>query len=141
MGGSGKFIKFLSNELKSLIESKYRISDDSTLVGQSLGGLLATEILFTHADLFDRYVIISPSLWWNDEYWLSIPYQPSSSVKSIYIGVGKEGKLMERVAKGLFTKIKAQSTSTQLNFEYFDTLTHGDVLHNALYDAFKKTNY
>jgi len=32
------------------------------IIGQSLGGLLASEILMKKPELFNKYVIISPSL-------------------------------------------------------------------------------
>ena len=44
-GSSRKFIKFLEKELVPYIESHYSTDTVKTIVGQSLGGLFATEIL------------------------------------------------------------------------------------------------
>jgi predicted alpha/beta superfamily hydrolase len=66
-GGSEKFIAFVEKELQPYIDKKYKVSASKTLVGQSLGGLLATEILLRKPALFDRYLIVSPSLWWDNE--------------------------------------------------------------------------
>ena len=108
-------------------------------MGQSLGGLLATEILFNQPQLFDNYIIISPSLWWDDEKLLKQKLEKSLKGKSIYIGGGKEGATMERLAQSLFYKLSLEKkTEVSLFFQYFDKQDHGDTLHLAVYDAFEK---
>ncbi|MEO6347031.1 MAG: alpha/beta hydrolase-fold protein, partial [Aquaticitalea sp.] len=59
-GGSAKFISFIETELQPFIEANYPVSSTKMLIGQSLGGLLASEILLKKADLFTHYFIISP---------------------------------------------------------------------------------
>ncbi len=138
-GGSKKFIDFIAKELQPFITKNYMVTEERTIIGQSLGGLLASEIFLKKPDLFDHYIIVSPSLWWDDESLLNIQATPYSTKKSIYIGVGKEGKVMETVAKQLHEKLKTTvPPSTQLEFNYFEQLDHGDTLHLAAYDAFKK---
>jgi len=100
---------------------------------------LATEILFKNPNLFDNYIITSPSLWWDDASLLA--YKPTlyTSKKSIYIAVGKEGEIMERTAKALYDKLNLQKkTNTSLYFQFFEKQNHGDALHLAVYDAFEK---
>ncbi|MGA1977640.1 MAG: alpha/beta hydrolase-fold protein [Bacteroidales bacterium] len=66
-GGAGNFLKFIRNELFPLINNKYRTIQDSTaIMGISFGGLLCSYALFAQPDLFKSYIIISPSLFWND---------------------------------------------------------------------------
>lgn len=65
-GKSGKFIAFIETELQPYIESRYKTGKSKTIIGQSLGGLLATEILFKKPALFSKYIIISPSIWWDN---------------------------------------------------------------------------
>ncbi len=65
-GHSDKFIAFLEKELQPFIEKKYKINSSKTIIWQSLGGLLATEILLKKPTLFNKYIIISPSLWWDN---------------------------------------------------------------------------
>lgn len=93
-GGSEKYIQFLKNELLPLINETYRVSDVKTVIGQSLGGLLATEILFINPDLFDNYIIISPSLWWDNASLLETEIAKFQSQKRIYIAIGNEDKKM-----------------------------------------------
>lgn len=136
-GHSANFISFLEKEVQPYIEANYQTNNNRTLIGQSLGGLLATEILFYHPQLFDNYIIVSPSLWWDNESLLSQTPLPSYRKKSIYIAVGKEGDIMERTAKALYEKINDGTTDTKhIFFEFLSDKTHADALHQAVYNAF-----
>jgi len=138
-GASETFIEFIEKELQPLIQEQYQTNGEESIIGQSLGGLLATEILFKKPDLFDNYIIASPSLWWDDQSLLSWEPTKYKAEKSIYIAVGKEGEIMERDANSLFTKLKEESgENTTLYFEFFEEQSHGDVLHLAVYDSFEK---
>jgi len=122
-----------------IIDDQYHTNSVKTVIGQSLGGLLATEILLKKPALFDHYIIVSPSLWWDDESLLQ--YKPMRYVnkKSIYVAVGKEGEVMERTAKALYRKLTLHQTiNTKVFFGFFEKRDHGDALHLAVYDAFEK---
>ncbi|MBS1588974.1 MAG: alpha/beta hydrolase [Bacteroidetes bacterium] len=147
-GGSAKFISFIETELQPFIQKKYRTNHHRTIIGQSLAGLLATEILFTKPTLFDRYIIISPSLWWNNGALLK--YTPDmlsatfSRSISIYIGVGKEGltpahdRVMEVDANLLSDKIKqGKSKAVKVFFDYLPLENHATVTHPAVFNAFR----
>lgn len=138
-GKSEQFIRFLEQELQPFIDTSYRTSATKTIIGQSLGGLLATEILFKKPELFDNYIIVSPSLWWDDEKLLDRSLTSYESDKSIYIAVGKEGEVMERTAKELYNKLsESTDEDTRLYYEFLEDKTHGDALHIAVYNAFEK---
>lgn len=133
-GGSAAFISFIDDEVIPLIEKSYRVNDSSTIIGQSLGGLLATEILYRHSNMFDNYLIVSPSLWWDNERWLLAEPKYISNSKSIYIAVGKEGEQMQRVAYSLYEKLGIMLGEDHIvKYRYFDNLEHGDALHLATY--------
>ena len=148
-GGSAKFIAFIEKELQPFIEKKYKTGSSKTIIGQSLGGLLATEILFTKPNLFDNYIIISPSLWWNDGALLAMNpeiVQPGFAQKRhIYIGVGKEGptpgtgnRIMEEDAEKLADKIrKPETKNIKLFFDYLPAENHATVTHPAVFNAFR----
>ena len=53
-GGSVKFIAFIEKELQPYIQKQFHVTQSKTIIGESLGGLLATEILFTNPSLFNR---------------------------------------------------------------------------------------
>ena len=134
-GGSARFIAFVENELQPFIQKNYKVSNVKTLIGQSLGGLLSCEILAKKASLFNRYVIVSPSLWWDNESLLK-NFKPDFSPNTeVYIAVGKEGKVMEGDAKKLMTMLKQQGKA-KIHFAYFPKEDHATILHNAVYKAF-----
>ena len=141
-GSSAKFIDFLENELQPHITKNYKTNGDKIIVGQSLGGLLATEILIKKPDLFDKYIIISPSLWWDNESLLTqIPgsLQKKSKPSKVFIAVGTEGKKMEEDAKILSEKLKAlASDNLKITFKPMPEETHLTILHNSVYKAFEQ---
>jgi hypothetical protein len=66
-GGAGNFLKFLREELMPFIQSNYRIDpEDKAIAGASFGGLFALYALFHYPDTFNRYIIGSPSIWWDE---------------------------------------------------------------------------
>jgi len=135
-GKSAKFMEAIEKEIQPLIERQYSLNGTTTVIGQSLGGLLATEILWKKPELFDNYIIVSPSLWWDDESLLKKKAKTYSTEKLIYIAVGKEGEVMERTAKELSEHIKRKGT--EVFFDYFGEQDHGNILHLAVYNAFEK---
>lgn len=148
-GGSARFIAFLEKELQPYISKQYHTSDARTIIGQSLGGLLATEILFKKPQLFNQYIIVSPSLWWDNGSLLKqSPTILSADYKqpaAIYIGVGKEGlaptaepHVMEVDANLLVEKIKGTKSKTlTVHFDYLPQEDHATVTHQAVFNAFR----
>jgi predicted alpha/beta superfamily hydrolase len=65
-GGGPSFREFISNELVPFVEANFRASRDRYLVGHSYGGLFSTWVALTTHALFRGYVIVSPSLWYDD---------------------------------------------------------------------------
>lgn len=140
MGGSADFIAFLEKEVKPMVQERYPTDGTSTFIGQSLGGLLGTEILFTRPDMFSNYIIISPSLWWNDQslFDLQEGMKAAKENHKVYVAVGKEGDIMETDARRLGSLLKEQYTDVlETDFRYFGGQDHGNILHLAVYDALK----
>lgn len=149
-GHSDRFINFIETELQPYIEATFRTNASKTIIGQSLGGLLATEILFTKPNLFNRYIIVSPSLWWDNGSLLNSKagvYQSSfSQPTSIYIAVGKEGltpteipRVMEVDVNLLADKLKAtKSRSVRVVFDYLPEEDHATIFHQAVLNAFRQ---
>jgi predicted alpha/beta superfamily hydrolase len=65
-GGGEKFAVHLEKELVPYIDSRYPAGPSRILIGHSLGGLLGVSILLNHSGIFDKFVIIDPSMWWDD---------------------------------------------------------------------------
>ncbi len=65
-GQASKLLAFITDEVKPYIAKRYRASDHSTLVGQSMGGLFVLNSLIESPTSFTNYVAISPSVWLSD---------------------------------------------------------------------------
>lgn len=147
-GHSDKFISFIEKELQPFIETKYRANTDRTIIGQSLGGLLATEVLMKKPDLFNKYIIISPSLWWDNgsllEQKATILTESFTRQTDIYIAVGKEGltptkipRVMEVDANLLADKLKGtKSKHVKVYFDYLPLENHATIMHKAVMNSF-----
>lgn len=141
-GASEKFIAFIEKELQPYIQKNYRTNNSKMLIGQSLGGLLATEILFKKPELFTQYMIVSPSLWWDNESLLKRNAQCLQAgfkqETQIYIAVGKEGKIMERDSRRLYEMLrKSKKANLKIGYGYFPDKNHATIFHQAVYKGFE----
>lgn len=142
-GYSDQFINFLEKELKPYIETQFKTTD-TYIFGQSLGGLLATEILLKKPEMFDNYFIISPSLWWDDESLLKQANQLLSKIpdtkKFIYISVGKsEHPVMVKDAEDFFDVLKKSNKKNwTVEYKMMETDNHTTILHRSLYEGLVK---
>ncbi|WP_343744264.1 alpha/beta hydrolase-fold protein [Chitinophaga sp.] len=137
-GGSAKFIAFLEKDLQPYISKHYRVRPNRTLVGQSLGGLLAAEVLLRRPSLFEQYAIISPSFWWSNQSLLTeAPALLQANLKqpvSVYLSVGEEGAVMKNDATR-FAGILAAANPQLINARYvlMPAENHLTILHRSLY--------
>lgn len=142
-GHSDKFIGFLEKELKPYIESQFKTTD-KYLFGQSLGGLLATEILLKKPEMFNNYFIISPSLWWDDESLLKQANQLLAKIpdtkKFIYVSVGKgEHPVMIKDAEDFYDVLKkSDKKNWTIEYKMMETDNHATILHRSLYEGLVK---
>ena len=147
-GKSAKFIAFIEKELQPYIEKKYKGNGPKMLIGQSLGGLLATEILLKKPILFDKYIIVSPSLWWDNGSLLNHTtgmLEKMQRKTDIYVGVGKEGltpgatpRVMETDANLLAEKIRnVKNKIITVQFDYLPGEDHGTIMHQAVFNALR----
>lgn len=93
-GGGPRFLDFISQELMPEIEKTYRVHDFAVLEGHSLGGALAIHAILRRPGLFDGLIVISPSLWWNQEAlteqartWLP---GPDFDTDALFLAIGSE---------------------------------------------------
>jgi predicted alpha/beta superfamily hydrolase len=148
-GHSDRFIAFLEKELQPLIEKKYKGNSSRTIIGQSLGGLLATEILLKKPALFSKYIIVSASLWWDNGSLLKqtspILQADFSQKTSVYLAVGKEGltpteapRVMEVDVNLLAEKLRSsKSKALSVYFDYLPAEDHGTIMHQAVFNGLR----
>jgi hypothetical protein len=67
VGGSEAFRRFIRDELMPQVKRRYRTTDETAVVGESLAGLFVVETFLLDPDLFDTYMAFDPSLWWNSQ--------------------------------------------------------------------------
>lgn len=141
-GGSAPFIEFLEKEAQPFVVEHYRTNGTRTIIGQSLGGLLCTEILFDKPELFDEYVIVSPSLWWDNgslaaraEAWAK---SNGDLPKRVVIAMAQDDKMMGAQVDRVVAAFKAH-TRPPFTWWYvpFPEETHATILHRAVYHAFE----
>jgi predicted alpha/beta superfamily hydrolase len=66
-GGADSFLKFIRDELFTFIEKRYRTQPFRILLGHSAGGLLVFHSLLSQPEMFNGYIAVSSSLWWDDK--------------------------------------------------------------------------
>ena len=83
-GGAGAFLDFIEQEVKPFVASSAPVDDaDQTLVGASLGGLFALHTLLTRPGAFQRYVAISPAIYWADRLLLQLEAELASKADDL----------------------------------------------------------
>jgi predicted alpha/beta superfamily hydrolase len=106
-GGAEPFLAFVADELLPSIARRYPIGDDTTYVGHSYGGLFGAHTLLARSATFDRYLLASPSIWWDDRVMLGRTRAAAPSgdgrATSVAILVGEEETPAGRRAAALAT--------------------------------------
>ena len=131
-GGAENFLKFLNEELIPYVNNSYRtISDDKTINGYSLGGLFGLFTLFTFPESFNKYIIGSPNLSWDDysvfKYEENSPQKIDDLQLNIFISVGSdesEDRYFNPV-DSLVTNIQNHNyTGVNIDTQVFNGSTH-----------------
>lgn len=141
VGGSAAFRSFIRDELIPEIERRYRTTNERGIVGESLAGLFVAETFLIEPALFDHYIAVDPSLWWNDQWLLKnrVPKieNPSES-KSLYLACSNEPEL-KRMLETFSAEIQRQKLS-RLDFhcQAFPNELHSTIFHPAALAAFRK---
>lgn len=99
-GNAPKFFSFIAKELIPFVEAKFRIKrNDRTLMGSSLGGLFTLYALFQESGVFNRYVLTSPSLQWDNKLLFSLnksfAEQHKELAAKVFMGIGEYENVSE----------------------------------------------
>lgn len=131
-GGSGRFRNFVATELMPVVAARYRVTDEAGIIGESLAGLFIVETLFQSPGLFDTYIAIDPSLWWNAEAIAREAPQrlaewDAGSALLLLTAGGRESNVVqvERLAEAL-----RATPATGLRWNY---LPRPDLRHDTIY--------
>jgi predicted alpha/beta superfamily hydrolase len=144
-GSSATFINFIEKELMPFIMRNFGTNGQEMIIGQSLGGLLACEILLTKPQLFTDYLIISPSLWWDNESLLEnaplLLAEQADTLKpnSVYIAVGgDEDPTTKKEAKKFSSALKKDNRPNQnITYLVLKDENKASILHQGVSEIFK----
>ncbi len=105
-GGGENFARFIEKELMPHIDSLYPTQPYKVLIGHSFGGLTAMNILTNHTRLFNAYVAIDPSMWYDNHRFLEATEKKlkSQDYKGVrlYLGIANTmppGMTVEKMKK------------------------------------------
>lgn len=144
-GGNEKFLQFMATELMPMIEKAYKTAPYKVFAGHSFGGLSSLNCLLTHPDLFDAYIAVSPSLWWDKEYLLRMTQEKlktgSALNKLFFFSDGNEGGRNSFFHKNLI-KLEATLAKKKLKrldylYKHYPTETHMTEPVVAYFDALR----
>lgn len=142
VGGAAKFRQFLREELMPRVRERYRTTDERAIVGESLAGLFVVDTLLSEPELFDTYIAIDPSLWWNDGKFLAaIPARlatHSASGKTLWLAAAeKDGNARE--ARECAAQLQRSAPATlRWSFAPFAEERHLTIYHPAALRAFRE---
>lgn len=131
-GGGPAFLRFIVEELKPAIEAAYPVDpEDSTIGGGSLAGLFGAWVLLTQPEEFQRYIIFSPSVWWNEyEFWR---WEEALAVKT------KDVDATVFVTAGGLERVELLKAQSQALLDDAEGPAKEDIV--ALVDGYEKYGY
>lgn len=147
-GGGPAFMQYLTRELRPLIEGRYRTASPALLVGHSLGGLLTLDTVANDSGLFQGYIALDASLWFDYPH----NYQrieralthPLKHASSLFIAVannpftpGFGRSEFHRDHLRQFARRVAAQPAENLNVtsRYYEEEDHHSVYHLAVYQG------
>jgi predicted alpha/beta superfamily hydrolase len=141
VGGSEAIRSFIRKELMPQIKARYRTTDETAIVGESLAGLFVIETFLLEPDLFDTFIAIDPSLWWNDQKLVAdsaARLQARRKLeKTLYFASSDEGvsiKVAQRLAD---TLTRHAPPGLRWHYEKMPEETHSTIYHPAALKAFR----
>jgi predicted alpha/beta superfamily hydrolase len=139
-GNAAAFRKFLIDEVKPLIEANYRTNGEDALMGESLAGLFVAESFLKHPATADRYIAISPSLWWD---FGSLSRQARKRLddypkgeRKFYLAIADEKGLMREGVLSIVSALKKEKPKgVAWTFSDRPDLQHATIYHREALEA------
>ncbi|HJT98456.1 MAG TPA: alpha/beta hydrolase-fold protein [Rhodanobacteraceae bacterium] len=142
IGGSAAFRRFFREELIPEIRKRYRTTHETAIVGESLAGLFVVETFFLEPDLFDTYIAIDPSLWWNDHKLVdgaaASLYARPRLAKSLFLASSSEFRGDVDPTRSLAEILRADAPAgVRWHYEAMPDEKHATIYHPAALKAFR----
>jgi len=129
-GEASRFLSFLTEELMPLINDDYPVDPaDTTLMGDSYGGLFGLYALFNHPDTFKRYIIGSPSIYWDNSVIMKMEEAYSKKSNSlpvrVFLSAGQLEAVTEPEHAGMLSNVaKLTEIFSSRKYEGLNLSTH-----------------
>jgi len=106
------FMNFLETELMPYVDKNYNTAPYKILVGHSLGGLTAIDILANSPKLFNAYIAIDPSMWYDNEKFLNnaIAQIPNKNLQGTRLFIGTANTMPKGMTLANLEKDKSVET-------------------------------
>jgi predicted alpha/beta superfamily hydrolase len=158
-GGGENFMTFIEKELIPHIDSTYPTAPYKMLIGHSFGGLTAINSFTHHNNLFNSYIAIDPSMWWDSRKLLKQTQEALATNnyknKSLFLGIAntmEEGMDTTRVKldtsdgsmhirsilllRDYFAQNKDKN-GLKFSYKYYGDDNHGSVPFITEYDGLR----
>lgn len=93
-GGNEHFFQFIQKELMPYVISNYKTQPYRIFAGHSFGALTTINCLINYPDMFDAYLAVSPSFWWDQKFLLKLADKKlkagSTLPKTLFFSDGNE---------------------------------------------------
>lgn len=157
-GGGEKFISFMEKELMPYVDAHYPTEPYKMLIGHSFGGLMVMQTLVHHTNLFNSYICIDPSMWWDNQHLLKEAIKTITEKKfhgtTVFLGIANtmdEGMNINKVIKDTSSITrhirsiltlknyleKCKQNGLRFNWKYYDNDSHASVALITEYDALR----
>jgi predicted alpha/beta superfamily hydrolase len=141
VGGSAAFRAFLREELMPTVRERYRCTAEASIVGESLAGLFVLETLFEEPELFQTYIAVDPSVWWNNNGLVRAAEAPGTDermrgrgVMVVTSGEPSMAQVNAEFAAAMTARCAGASTFTYVPMT---SESHGTIYHPAALAAFR----
>jgi len=140
IGGSAAYRAFLRDELMPQVRKRYPITDERALIGESLAGLFVVETLLQEPTLFNSYIALDPSLWWNRGAMLAGAARQLPAVTRtrprVFLASSGQPELAASAAQ-LATLLEQSSPSALVKYLPLPEETHATIYHPAALQALR----
>lgn len=141
VGGSEPFRRFIRDELMPQVKSRYRTTQETAIVGESLAGLFIVETFLLEPEMFDTYIALDPSLWWNNKELVKtaaerLRARPNLE-KTLYMASSDEKQIVEDANQ--FAEVLTKNAPSKIHWHYerMPEEKHSTIYHPAALKAFR----
>lgn len=140
IGGAGEFRAFLRDDLFPEIERRYDVGKERAVIGESLAGLFVIETLLHAPAMFDTYIAVDPSVWWNDyalnETAAELLDEEAVDGRRLFVAASGEASSAERF-RTFIAEIDKPSARVELDYSPMPEEAHASLFHPAALKALR----